>query len=186
MQRNGRTSGPAPGQKGMTRPLPFLVRISNDRMRQSVRTTEEALRLIDRELPAELRRLPRWTFARELLEVAARSGKKKDMTAAVRQLTQALSNEGWLLPDRGERSSSLPAMQGQDGAPTRLPASGSAKGVRARAGSPVGARTDPHPMAPCAAGVCRGARAQGEGGQQAPPARPAWRSVDASGRRSDT
>jgi hypothetical protein len=64
--------------------------------RAQVRTTDEALRLIDEELPAELRALPRWTFARDLLINAGRSNKKRDLTIAVRQFKQALSNEGWL------------------------------------------------------------------------------------------
>jgi hypothetical protein len=61
-----------------------------------VRTVAEAVRLIDTELPIELRNQPRWTFARELLEVAARTGKKRDIKTASRQFCQALSNEGWL------------------------------------------------------------------------------------------
>lgn len=64
--------------------------------RAQIRTIDEALRLIDEELPAELRTLPRWTFARDLLLTAHRSNKKRDLTIAVRQLRQALSNEGWL------------------------------------------------------------------------------------------
>jgi hypothetical protein len=64
--------------------------------RAQVRTVDEALRLIEEELPAELRSLPRWTFARDLLVAASRSTKKRDLTIAVRQFKQALSNEGWL------------------------------------------------------------------------------------------
>jgi hypothetical protein len=64
--------------------------------RAQVRTIDEALRLIDEELPAELRDLPRWTFARDLLVAATKSNKKRDLTTAVRQFKQALSNEGWL------------------------------------------------------------------------------------------
>ena len=60
-----------------------------------IRNCEEALRFIDRDVPAEVRRLPRWTFARELFEVAARTGKQRDLTTALRQLNQAVSNEGW-------------------------------------------------------------------------------------------
>jgi hypothetical protein len=55
--------------------------------------------MIDRELPAESRRLPRWSFARALLEAAARTGRKRDIATAVRQLRQALSNEKWLADD---------------------------------------------------------------------------------------
>jgi len=65
-----------------------------------VRTVSEALDMIDDELPAELRRLPRWTFARALLQEASRSQRKKDLATAERQLKQALSNEGWLAADR--------------------------------------------------------------------------------------
>lgn len=80
----------------MTRRLPSIVHTANGRLRPVVRTIEEALGLIDCDLPPELRTLPRWTFARELLVVAQRSGKKRDHVVAVRQLRQALSNEGWL------------------------------------------------------------------------------------------
>ncbi len=69
-----------------------------------VRTTTEALRLIDKELPSELRTLPRWTFARALLVAAERSGKKRDVSTAFRQLKQALANEGWLAPDAAEQA----------------------------------------------------------------------------------
>lgn len=80
----------------MTQRLPSVVRTADGRLRPVVRTVEEALGLIDCEVPPELRTLPRWTFARELLVVALRSGKKRDHVVAVRQLRQALSNEGWL------------------------------------------------------------------------------------------
>jgi hypothetical protein len=52
--------------------------------------------MIDRELPVELRRLPRWTFARALVEEARRTRRKRDLLTAARQLRQALSNEKWL------------------------------------------------------------------------------------------
>jgi hypothetical protein len=71
-------------------------RIKRDGLRPFVRTTAEALRLIDEELPVELRGLPRWAFVRDLLVVADRSNKKRDVIAAARQFRQALSNEGWL------------------------------------------------------------------------------------------
>jgi hypothetical protein len=76
--------------------FPDVVRTANGRLRPAVRTVEEGLGLIDCDLPPELRALPRWTFARELLVVALRSGKKRDQAVAVRQLKQALANEGWL------------------------------------------------------------------------------------------
>jgi hypothetical protein len=67
--------------------------------RAVIRTTDEALRLIDDELTAELRALPRWTFARDLLLAARMSQKSRDLKTAVRQFKQALSNEGWLADD---------------------------------------------------------------------------------------
>jgi hypothetical protein len=60
-----------------------------------IRNCEEALRFIDRDVASELRKLPRWTFAHELFEVAARTGKQRDLNTALRQLNQAVSNEGW-------------------------------------------------------------------------------------------
>ena len=77
-------------------PLPEEVRVKASGLRPLIRTTTEALRLINHELPAELRALPRWSFARDLLVVAERSRKKRDLVCAARQLRQALSNEGWL------------------------------------------------------------------------------------------
>ena len=76
--------------------FPKAFRIKCNGIRSIVRTTAEALRLIDQELPIELRGLPRWGFARALLLEAERSSKKRDLGAAARQLRQALSNEGWL------------------------------------------------------------------------------------------
>jgi hypothetical protein len=73
--------------------LPIVVRTRTGSRR--VRTCEEAIRLIDQEVPDELRRLPRWTFARKLFAVAVQSKRKKDISAAVRQLMQAVGNEGW-------------------------------------------------------------------------------------------
>jgi hypothetical protein len=72
------------------------MRVRASGLRPLIRTTTEALRLINQELPAELRALPRWSFARDLLVVAERSRKKRDLVNATRQLRQALSNEGWL------------------------------------------------------------------------------------------
>ena len=73
--------------------LPLTIRTSSGS--RLTRSCDEALRLIDQELPKEIRNLPRWTFARALLQVAARTGKKRDLNAALRQLSQAVSNEGW-------------------------------------------------------------------------------------------
>lgn len=73
--------------------LPAEIHTTGKRLQPIVRTVEEALRLIDRELPREISSLPRWTFARELLLVAHRSGKKRDLNHAYRQFRQALSND---------------------------------------------------------------------------------------------
>jgi|HubBroStandDraft_6_1064221.scaffolds.fasta_scaffold2252759_1 hypothetical protein len=97
----------APRALGGNDPLefPVAVAIRAPRCRPVVRNVSEALLLIDNELPAELRRLPRWTFARALLEEALSTRRKRDLTAALRQLRQALSNEGWLAdaPEPRER-----------------------------------------------------------------------------------
>ena len=86
-----RRSGPA-------RPLAFddAIRIRAPGCRSVVRSVGEAVDMIDKELPAELRRLPRWTFARALLKEAERTQRKKDLAAAARQFRQAASNEKWL------------------------------------------------------------------------------------------
>jgi hypothetical protein len=78
--------------------LPDAIQTKASGIRPNVRSVEEALGLIDDELPAELRSLPRWTFARALLIEAGKSRKKADVARAARQLIQALENEGWLLP----------------------------------------------------------------------------------------
>jgi hypothetical protein len=76
--------------------LPQAIRTRDKRIRPVIRTVEEAIRLIDTELPQELQALRRWTFARALLVEAERTRKRRDLTSAERQLKQALSNEGWL------------------------------------------------------------------------------------------
>jgi hypothetical protein len=58
---------------------------------------EQAIAMIDREMPPELAELPRWTFARALLVEVLRTRKSRDMNTAVRQLKQALGNEKWLI-----------------------------------------------------------------------------------------
>lgn len=76
--------------------LPSEVHTRGCRCRAVVRTSEEALRLIDHELPVELRSASRWTFARALLVACERSGKKRDALYAMRQLRQALANDDLL------------------------------------------------------------------------------------------
>ena len=79
--------------------LPVTLRVRAPGCRTAIRTVGEALGMIDKELPSELGRLPRWTFARALLAEATATRRKKDVAAAARQLTQALSNEKWLAPE---------------------------------------------------------------------------------------
>ncbi len=76
--------------------LPTDVRVRAPGMRSVIATVEQAIDMIDRQLPVELARLPRWTFARALLLEAARTGKSRDLNTALRQLRQALGNEKWL------------------------------------------------------------------------------------------
>lgn len=74
------------------------VRVRGPGFSARLRTVEDAIRLIDRNLPPELATQPRWTFARALLVEAIKTGKSRDRTTATRQLTQALRNEHWLEP----------------------------------------------------------------------------------------
>ena len=82
--------------------LPASVRVRAPGHGAEITTVESALGFIDRRLPAELARLPRWTFARALFREVQRTGKSRDMNAAVRQFRQALSNEKWLEEEEGE------------------------------------------------------------------------------------
>jgi class 3 adenylate cyclase len=86
-----------PRRETLKLPTPVLVRAPG--LRLGIKTAEEAIKLIDRRLPAELMTLPRWKFARALLTEAVQTGKSRDLNAAVRQLTQALRNERWLDED---------------------------------------------------------------------------------------
>jgi hypothetical protein len=76
--------------------LPAEVRVRGSGLPSVIRTVEEAIKLIDRNLPPDLARLPRWTFARALLAEVRQTRKSRDMKAAIRQLRQALQNEKWL------------------------------------------------------------------------------------------
>ena len=84
--------------------LPTQVRVRAPGHRAAITTLEGALGFIDRQLPTELARLSRWTFARALFLEAQRTGKSRDMNAAVRQFRQALSNERWLEEDEGAKN----------------------------------------------------------------------------------
>jgi hypothetical protein len=76
--------------------LSKVVRTRAKGIRPNLRTVQEAIGLIENDLPKELRVLSRWSFAHALLLEAEKSGKKRDLICAERQLKQALSNEGWL------------------------------------------------------------------------------------------
>ena len=86
-------SRPAARQTVMKLPVPVRVRAPG--RRGAIASVKDALGFIDR-LPTELTRLPRWTFARALFREVERTGKSRDMKAAVRQFRQALGNEKWL------------------------------------------------------------------------------------------
>jgi hypothetical protein len=99
--RSASATRPVAGAPGRgTFPLPATIRLRAPRCRPALRTVDEAIQMIDSDLPVELRRLPRWTFARALLVEAIKTGRTRDLTAAVRQVRQALSNEGWLVDDQ--------------------------------------------------------------------------------------
>ncbi|HTZ04065.1 MAG TPA: hypothetical protein VMC05_17160 [Xanthobacteraceae bacterium] len=76
--------------------LPAEVRVRATGKPNAIATVNRALTFIDRHVHPDLARLPRWTFARALLEEAAKTGKSREVNAAFRQLKQALSNEKWL------------------------------------------------------------------------------------------
>jgi class 3 adenylate cyclase len=83
--------------------LPQRVGVRAPGVRLELATVEKSIRFIDKNVPLELATLPRWTFARALLVEALRTQKARDLRAAVRQLTQALSNERWLDVERGSK-----------------------------------------------------------------------------------
>ena len=84
--------------------LPSEVRVRAPGHRAAITTVEGALGFIDRHLPEELARLPRWTFARALFLEVQRTGKSRDMKAAMRQFRQALGNEKWLEEEQDSKS----------------------------------------------------------------------------------
>ncbi|MGC1778566.1 MAG: hypothetical protein WBB34_11510 [Xanthobacteraceae bacterium] len=76
--------------------LPAVVRVRATGKPSEIATIKQALSFIDRHVHPDLARLPRWTFARALLEEGAKTRKSRDVKAAFRQLKQALGNEKWL------------------------------------------------------------------------------------------
>lgn len=77
--------------------LPAEIHLRAPGTRSRMKTVEQALRMIEHELPPEIARLSRWTFARALLVEALKTGKARDLNAGFRQLKQALTNEQWLV-----------------------------------------------------------------------------------------
>lgn len=76
--------------------LPKKIVVAAPGLRVELETVDRAVRFIDMNVPRELARLPRWTFARALFLEALQTRKSRDLRAAARQLRQALSNEKWL------------------------------------------------------------------------------------------
>jgi hypothetical protein len=76
--------------------LPQHVYVKAPGLGLELTTIEGSIKFIDKHVPGELAVLPRWTFARALLVEALKTRKTRDLRAAVRQLSQALSNERWL------------------------------------------------------------------------------------------
>jgi hypothetical protein len=56
--------------------LPADLHIRAYGIRPAVKTVEQALDMIDRDLSPELARLPRWTFARALLSEVQQTGSR--------------------------------------------------------------------------------------------------------------
>jgi hypothetical protein len=77
--------------------------------RRTLRSTQQALRFIESELPVELKNQSRWTFARSLLVEAERTKKGRDLNCACRQLRQALQNDALLSVPRPRSSARPPA-----------------------------------------------------------------------------
>ena len=85
---------PARRSRGRKLPAPIAVRAPS--LRGTIDTLERACAFIDKNVPPDLAKLPRWEFARALCLEALRTGKSRDLNTAVRQFRQALSNERWL------------------------------------------------------------------------------------------
>jgi hypothetical protein len=91
-----RVERPAAHAQDANLALPQQVYVKAPGLGLELSTVEGAIKFIDRHVPGELAALPRWTFARALLVEALKTRKTRDLRAAVRQLSQALSNERWL------------------------------------------------------------------------------------------
>ncbi len=82
--------------RNRSRKLPAPICVRAPTLRGKIDTVERACTFIDKNLPPDLAKLPRWTFARALFAEALKTGKSRDLNTAVRQFRQALSNEKWL------------------------------------------------------------------------------------------
>jgi hypothetical protein len=85
-----------PPRRSRGRKLPAPISVRAPTLRGKIDTVERAVAFIDKNIPPELAKLPRWTFARTLMAEALKTGKSRDLNTAVRQFRQALSNENWL------------------------------------------------------------------------------------------
>jgi class 3 adenylate cyclase len=95
-EATGRPPTAQPARRSRGRKLPAPISVRAPTLRGKIDTVEGACAFIDKNVPADLAKLPRWTFARALFVEALRTGKSRDLNTAVRQFRQALSNERWL------------------------------------------------------------------------------------------
>ena len=95
-EATGRPPTAQPARRSRGRKLPAPISVRAPTLRGKIDTVERACAFIDKNVPADLAKLPRWTFARALFVEALRTGKSRDLNTAVRQFRQALSNERWL------------------------------------------------------------------------------------------
>jgi class 3 adenylate cyclase len=95
-EATGRPPTAQPARRSRGRKLPAPISVRAPTLRGKIDTVERACAFIDKNVPADLVKLPRWTFARALFVEALRTGKSRDLNTAVRQFRQALSNERWL------------------------------------------------------------------------------------------
>jgi adenylate cyclase len=92
----GRPPTGQPPRRSRGRKLPDPISVRAPALRGKIDTVERAIAFIDKNLPPEIAKLPRWTFARALMAEALKTGKSRDLKTAGRQFRQALSNEKWL------------------------------------------------------------------------------------------
>ena len=96
MAATGKPPTGKPPHRSRGRKLPAPISVRAPTLRGKIDTVERACAFIDKNLPPDLAKLPRWTFARALFAEALKTGKSRDLNTAVRRFRQALSNEKWL------------------------------------------------------------------------------------------